>query len=982
MAKKIKKAFIRFFSRRGLILVLLFAVLALILLVRLFHLQIIRGKDYANSFTVMTTATRTLKSTRGNIYDANGKILASNELANNVTIEDNGSYDTTRQKNLSLNGEIYRLTKMIRSNGDTPSHDFHIIIGSDGNYAFDTDNTTTIQRFRADIYGYQTTNELKAGEADASPDKIVQDLSGSKYYGLTDSDEPYTAEELAEYGLPEKLTKEEALDIIVVRYQLSLVSYQRYVAVTVATNVSDSTVAAVKENTDSLQGVEIAEDYIRVYSGGEAMAPIIGYTGKISSDELEDYGSGDTRYNSSSIVGKAGIEKAMESTLQGTDGSEEVTINNLGKVVSENKDSLVQPAKGNDVYLTIDSELQKAAYQILEERIAGILLTNMTDTKSVDAASLADNDTISIASYDCYNALIENSIIDIDKFSDDDATEAEKKAQTALDTSQTNTVNWITGQLSSDSASRYSDLSAEQKAVFDYVISDFLTTEYGILDSSSMKTDDATYQAYFKDGSISPRAFLQYAANNSWINVAKLSDKDSSYLTSDEIYQAVLDFITNHITGEKAFHKLIYKYLLQDDALEPKVIMQILYDQGILSKDDADYASFESGATSAYQLLYNKIYSLEITPAMLALDPCSGSIVITDPDTGQVRACVSYPGYDNNRLANDMDTDYYNKLNTDLSTPFYNKATQQLTAPGSTFKPVMAAAGLTEGVIDGSTLIDCTGVFGKDIPFLSDSDRVACWNSNGHGYLNVVGGITNSCNVFFCTVGFDLGLDSNQNYDQDTALAKEQKYAEMFGLNEGTGIEISESDPHVSDSLPIPSSIGQGTHQYTTTQLARYAATIADRGVCRDLTLIDKTADSEGNTLKQNETKTLSTADSISSTTWDLINEGMAGVVSNDATVWPGFSSTITVYAKTGTAQESMLRADHGLVIGFTSGAEDSTSYDDVAFAVRIANGYGSTNASLVARDALRYYFNLDSEENIIMKHANTDSITKKIVAD
>ena len=186
MAKKIKKAFIRFFSRRGLILVLLFAVLALILLVRLFHLQIIRGKDYANSFTVMTTATRTLKSTRGNIYDANGKVLASNELANNVTIEDNGSYDTTRQKNLSLNGEIYRLTKMIRSNGDTPSHDFHIIIGSDGNYAFDTDNTTTIQRFRADIYGYQTTDELKAGEADASPDKIVQDLSGSKYYGLTD----------------------------------------------------------------------------------------------------------------------------------------------------------------------------------------------------------------------------------------------------------------------------------------------------------------------------------------------------------------------------------------------------------------------------------------------------------------------------------------------------------------------------------------------------------------------------------------------------------------------------------------------------------------------------------------------------------------------------------------------------------------------------------------------------------------------------
>ncbi len=982
MVTKIKKAFIRFFSRRGLILVLFFAALSTILLARLFHLQVVRGKDYADSFTVMTTATRTLKSTRGNIYDVNGKLIASNKLANNVTIEDNGSYDSTRQKNLALNGEIYRLTRMIRKNGDTPSHDFHIVIGTDGKYAFDTDNATTIQRFRADIYGYQTTDELKAGEADASPDKIIEDLSGSKYYGLTNEDEPYTAKELAQYGLPETLTKEEALDIIVVRYQLGLVSYQRYVAVTVATNVSDNTVAAVKENADSLQGVEIAEDYIRVYSGGEAMAPIVGYTGKISSDELTDYSVKDERYNSNSIVGKAGIEKAMESTLQGTDGSEEVTINNLGKVVSENTGSLVQPTKGNDVYLTIDSELQKAAYQILEERIAGILLTNMTDAKSVDASSLADNDTISIASYDCYNALINNSIIDIDQFSDDDATEAEKKAQAALDSSQADTVNWIKEQLNSSSAAKYSNLTDEQKAIFDYVISDFLTTEYGVLNSSSMKTNDATYQAYFKDGSVSPRDFLLYAAKNSWIDVSKLSDKDSSYLTSEEIYQAVIDFITDHITKEKAFHKLLYKYLLQDDVLEPKVIMQILYDQGILSKDDSDYASFESGATSAYQLLYNKIYSLEITPAMLALDPCSGSIVITDPKTGQVRACVSYPGYDNNRLANDMDTAYYNKLNTDLSTPFYNKATQQLTAPGSTFKPVMAAAGLTEGVIDGSTLIDCTGVFGKDISFLSDADRVACWNSNGHGYLNVVGGIINSCNVFFCTVGFDLGQDSNENYDQDTALTKEQKYAAMFGLNQGTGIEISESDPHVSDSLPIPSSIGQGTHQYTTTQLARYASTIADKGVCKDLTLIDKTADSNGKTLDQNEAKTLGTADAISSTTWDLIDEGMAGVVSNDTIVWPGFSSTITVYAKTGTAQESMLRADHGLVIGFTSGAKDSTSYDDVAFAVRIANGYGSTNASLVARDALRYYFNLDSEENIIVKHANTDSITKKIVAD
>lgn len=83
--------------------------------------------------------------------------------------------------------------------------------------------------------------------------------------------------------------------------------------------------------------------------------------------------------------------------------------------------------------------------------------------------------------------------------------------------------------------------------------------------------------------------------------------------------------------------------------------------------------------------MYRKIANLEITPAQLALAPCSASAVLTDVETGDVLACVSYR-YDNNRLTNNMDTDYYAKLSTDLSSPFFNKATQQRTAPGSTLE--------------------------------------------------------------------------------------------------------------------------------------------------------------------------------------------------------------------------------------------------------------------------------------------------------
>jgi penicillin-binding protein 2 len=112
----------------------------------------------------------------------------------------------------------------------------------------------------------------------------------------------------------------------------------------------------------------------------------------------------------------------METTLQGTDGSEEVTVDNLGKVVAMNEKSRKEPVKGDDVYLTIDSELQDACYKILEQRIAGVLVKNLTDAKKIDAKVLADNDTMAVASYDCYNAMIKNNIIDTSHFTAEDAT--------------------------------------------------------------------------------------------------------------------------------------------------------------------------------------------------------------------------------------------------------------------------------------------------------------------------------------------------------------------------------------------------------------------------------------------------------------------------------------------------------------------------------------------------------------------------------
>ena len=260
MASKIIKAIKSFFSNRTGILIIVFALTSAILIARLVRLQLIDGEMYSANFTVKTTKTRVLKASRGNIYDANGKLLAYNQLTNSVTIADNGVYETTRQKNLTVNGEIYKMIHLIWENGDVLSSDFHVVIGEDGEYRFDSDDETILNRFRADIYGYPSIEQLSEEERNADADKIMYDLGCENRFGLFNSEEPYTSEELASHGLPEELSKEDSLAITNIRYMLSLISFQRYMSVTVATNVSDETVASIKENADSLPGEDLAED--------------------------------------------------------------------------------------------------------------------------------------------------------------------------------------------------------------------------------------------------------------------------------------------------------------------------------------------------------------------------------------------------------------------------------------------------------------------------------------------------------------------------------------------------------------------------------------------------------------------------------------------------------------------------------------------------------------------------------------------------
>ncbi|MFR6617792.1 MAG: peptidase, partial [Blautia massiliensis (ex Durand et al. 2017)] len=334
MGIKIKKIIKKIRLKRTTVLVIVFIFLSSVLVRQLFSLQIIQGEDYISKFQTRTTKTRVIKSTRGNIYDRNGTVVASNVLAYSVTFEDSGTYNSTREKNLTLNGIAYQVLQILSKNGDSLSDNFHITVNDHGDYAFDVDEGFTLNRFRADIYGEAQIDDLSEEQKNATAAQIMDHLTGSSGFSIVlYGDNAYTDAELEQYGLPKELTKQEILNIAIMRYELSTNSFQKYMAVTIATNVSESTVAAVMENQNELQGIDVLEDSVRQYVDDDSMGPLLGYTGRASSEELESLKKQNTDYSNDAIIGKAGIEQYMELQLQGKDGQETVTVDNLGKVL-------------------------------------------------------------------------------------------------------------------------------------------------------------------------------------------------------------------------------------------------------------------------------------------------------------------------------------------------------------------------------------------------------------------------------------------------------------------------------------------------------------------------------------------------------------------------------------------------------------------------------------------------------------------------
>ncbi len=344
-----------------------------------------------------------------------------------------------------------------------------------------------------------------------------------------------------------------------------------------------------------------------------------------------------------------------------------------------------------------------------------------------------------------------------------------------------------------------------------------------------------------------------------------------------------------------------------------------------------------------------------------------GAIVVVDIKTGEPLAIASYPTYNLSTLLED-----YDEISSTEYDPLFNRALLGAYAPGSTFKPCTAIAGLSENIINTETQILCDGVFTK---YSDQGYAPECWiytqDHLTHGNDNVTEALKDSCNIFFYTMADNLGI------------RKLMEYAEDFGLGESTGIELVETtgnmanpDNHLTydvdewvDGDTVQTGIGQSDSLFTPLQLAEYCAAIANGGTRHSAALLKSVRSFDySRQLYQKDTEALSTVETADYN-WAAVQRGMY-LMANDIS-----SSSLTVYYALGNYSYNGVSLPVAAKTGTSQLGEDKTNnaifmcyapFDDpqIAISIVVERGQAGANLSSMARNVLDAYFGLGDKSS------------------
>lgn len=373
---------------------------------RLFGLTVIQNTSWTEEATNISTKSIYTKAPRGEILDRYGRVIAGNTQVFTLQINAGDADDE------ELNRVCKRVADILEKNNEIYFDNLPIVI--EGNsfkftYQQEIEEWLSSQEMPLDFTAEEAFNELrKRYEIDAGLDKYEAqselqnlykvyppisvknmdysaDLNKESFlgrYGLnkstleqkgekkTELSARETFEALREYfNIDPMISDGEARKILVMRNEIKSMGYRRYLPADIAKNLKEKTIVEIEENSIEMPEVEIVSETMRYYPNGNAASHIVGYLGQISERDKEYYVS-TLGYNSNDLVGQEGIESVYETVLKGKDGIKSVQVNAVGEKVRTISET--EPKKGNDVYLTIDLELQKTAEAALKQALEQI----------------------------------------------------------------------------------------------------------------------------------------------------------------------------------------------------------------------------------------------------------------------------------------------------------------------------------------------------------------------------------------------------------------------------------------------------------------------------------------------------------------------------------------------------------------------------------------------------------------------------------
>ena len=348
------------FKLRYNILTVLVYVIGIVLLIQLFNLQIIHGKEYRETSNTRLTRESSIEAARGTITDRKGNVLAATKTGYSIELY------KTKTDNESLNNTILKMVKLLESNNDSYTNNFPIT----ADYKFTLSSDEAIQNWK---------KQYNISEKASAKDCVYRFRDK---YEISNTD------------------MQDVLKIIAIRYEITTKGYSSTKSIKIAEDISKTSAIQFNEQNADFPGINIISQPIRIYTSGRLASHIIGYIGKINDTELQK--KLDEGYESHDYIGKTGVEYTLEKYLRGKNGTKQLDMSVDGTIEDEYVQS--EAVAGDTVSLTIDTDLQGKTEDIIKDAVQS--LKQMKKKSSFGAAVLMNvnsGEILAMASYPNYS---------------------------------------------------------------------------------------------------------------------------------------------------------------------------------------------------------------------------------------------------------------------------------------------------------------------------------------------------------------------------------------------------------------------------------------------------------------------------------------------------------------------------------------------------------------------------------------------------